>query len=327
MTRTSALLPLAALLGLSLSGCFTTQVQSGQQRTFAPVSTDRQWFTLGGLVQLSDAAGQECRSGLSYVESGYSGTDVLIGIGAAVLGNLAASAMCTLPDDPTDGDISTYALCSGAFSGLLPFMVGSRTVEYQCAIEGRAPGVQVPSMPLIPSQRAAAPEVKKRKLAGGEVGSFKLTKKTDAVSGEEHVTFSYTAATGLAIKMVVQARSDVLVSEQVDVRVVSESYGREIFSEDSALFLIINGDQPVQVDANWQASQLSGGVTHESVKGTSEAANLLGTLSELKSFEIRVGTKEFALPSGALARLRDWVEYSRKRLPVAPQDVSPGASS
>lgn len=133
-----------------LAGCFTTQIQTGEQRAFSPIASDRQWFTLGGLVQLSDAAGKECQKGVSWAESGQKATDILISIGMSVAGALVASAACKLPDNPTDDEEATHALCQAGIAGIFPMLIASRTVEYQCNGPANPPGVQVPNLSPVP---------------------------------------------------------------------------------------------------------------------------------------------------------------------------------
>ena len=145
----STALVLSLILCL-LGGCFTTQIQTGQQRSFAPTESDRQWFTLGGLVQLSGAAGEECKEGISWAESGQKTTDVLITIGMTVAGTLLASAACSLPENATDDEEAAYALCQAGIAGVFPFLFASRTVEYQCKGTVNPPGVQVPTLSPIP---------------------------------------------------------------------------------------------------------------------------------------------------------------------------------
>jgi hypothetical protein len=133
-----------------LAGCFTTQLHTGQQQSFAPVKNDRQWFTLGGLVQLSGAAGQECKNGVSWAESGQKTTDILISIGLTVAGAVAAGAACKLPDNATDEEKATNSLCQAGIGGVLPLLIASRSVEYQCVNPANPPGIQVPTLSPAP---------------------------------------------------------------------------------------------------------------------------------------------------------------------------------
>src|SRR5687767_10680281 len=68
------LLPLVTLL---LCGCYTTKVYTPAAAQ-GPEASDRQWFTIGGLVPLSEPTGQECPGGLSKAESKLGGVDILI---------------------------------------------------------------------------------------------------------------------------------------------------------------------------------------------------------------------------------------------------------
>lgn len=151
----------AFAMSLALSACFTTQIKAGQSRSVGPTHEDQQWFTLGGLVQLSDAAGQECPNGVSWSESGYSGTDVLIGIGLLLAGTLAGSVICDRPENPTDEELNAYTLCTSGTGGLVPFLIGSRSVEYQCVGGNSAPGIQVQALSLVPGQRGTTEQREK----------------------------------------------------------------------------------------------------------------------------------------------------------------------
>ncbi len=94
-TKASAVLE--ARLGADLrslllltTGCYSTKVYSAARPT-GMLYEERQWFTIGGLVPLSQPSGRECRSGFSRVESSMNATDVLINIGVAPAGRLVAS--------------------------------------------------------------------------------------------------------------------------------------------------------------------------------------------------------------------------------------------
>ncbi len=101
-------------------------------------------------MQLSGAAGQECKNGVSWAESGQKATDVLISIGLTVAGAVAAGAACDLPENPTDEERATHSLCQGAIGGVLPLLIASRSVEYQCVNPANPPGVQVPTLAPVP---------------------------------------------------------------------------------------------------------------------------------------------------------------------------------
>lgn len=122
------LLPLVALV---LSGCYTTKVYTPAAAQ-GPELHDRQWFTIGGLVPLSEPTGQECPGGLSRAESKLGAVDVLINIGLAVAGGVAGGVMCR---NESAADRST---CTSVGAGLVPFFIAARTVEYTCAGRGAA---------------------------------------------------------------------------------------------------------------------------------------------------------------------------------------------
>lgn len=115
---------------LLLSGCFTTRVASpGFSFDTVPesaVHTDRQWFTLDGLVKLSHPAGNECPHGMVAVESGLAGTDILINLGLSLLGGTLTYAACD------SNDTSARLSCAATGASLAPFLLGSRTVRYVC---------------------------------------------------------------------------------------------------------------------------------------------------------------------------------------------------
>jgi hypothetical protein len=142
--RLGAVIAAAAILS-SQAGCYTTKVVS-QVRPEGPSYSDRQWFTLGGLVPLSGAAGRECQNGLSTVESRMSATDWLINVGLGVAGGLVGGFACA--QGSTDPEVLAVAStsCGAAFSTLVPFLIGSRTVEYTCAEGPESPN-------FMPSRR------------------------------------------------------------------------------------------------------------------------------------------------------------------------------
>lgn len=140
----------------SQTGCYTTKIVSDRRAEARSYQTeDRQWFTIGGLVPLSGAAGQECEHGLSYAESSMSGVDILINIGVGVAGALIGSAACR--DSEDDARFS----CASTGATLLPFLLGSRTVTYACAAGPSARDLNklVPPAPAAPPPPpAAAPQ-------------------------------------------------------------------------------------------------------------------------------------------------------------------------
>jgi hypothetical protein len=121
------------LLTLLLSGCYTTKVYT-PAAAVGPEHRDRQWFTLGGLVSLSDPAGQQCPGGVARAESELAVVDILINVGLAVVGGVAGVAACS---NESEGD---RRACGSVGAGLVPFLFASRTVQYSCAGSGAAVG-------------------------------------------------------------------------------------------------------------------------------------------------------------------------------------------
>jgi hypothetical protein len=139
---------------LLLSGCYTTKVYT-PAASHGPELQDRQWFTLGGLVPLSDPTGQQCPSGVSRAESKLAVVDVLIDVGLAIVGGVAGVAIC---NSKSDGD---RRACGSTGAALVPFLFASRTVQYTCAGTGVAADQPVPpgapgTLPS-PSPPSAAP--------------------------------------------------------------------------------------------------------------------------------------------------------------------------
>jgi hypothetical protein len=106
------------------TGCFTTKAYSRADAT-GPIVSEHQWFAIGGLIELNKPVGSECKQ-LAYVESKMGAMDVVINIGLSVAGSIVASSACGA------GDSSCQSTASLGGT-LLPWMLGSRTVEYQCA--------------------------------------------------------------------------------------------------------------------------------------------------------------------------------------------------
>jgi hypothetical protein len=121
------------LFTLLLSGCYTTKVYTPAP-SHGPELQDRQWFTIGGLVPLSDPTGEQCPGGVSKAESKLAVVDVLINVGLAVVGGVAGAALCSGEGQADQGR------CLQAGAGLVPFLIGSRTAQYTCA----APAAPVP---------------------------------------------------------------------------------------------------------------------------------------------------------------------------------------
>ena len=113
-----------------VAGCFTTRVQvQGVQPS--KEYTDRQWFTVGGLVRISDAEETTCPAGgLAYSESQISVPDFFIGLGIALLGGITSVAICH--DQSREAQIN----CISAGSTVATFLLGTRTVHYACRAEG-----------------------------------------------------------------------------------------------------------------------------------------------------------------------------------------------
>jgi hypothetical protein len=109
------------------TGCFTTRIITSQPAA-GPAYTDRQWFTIGGLANLSAPAGRECANGLSSAESKLSVTDWLINVGLSVAGGVGGALACA-----NSAEQATMTYCAGIGSSLVPFLLSSRTVEYTCA--------------------------------------------------------------------------------------------------------------------------------------------------------------------------------------------------
>ena len=119
---------LAVLLGAAamvVSGCHTTKVYTPGATTSMPQHTQRQWFTVAGLVPLSDSAGQECQNGIRSSESEMSDIDILINVGLSIAGTLVGSAVC-------DPSTASYSACTSSVATLTPFLISSRTVRYTC---------------------------------------------------------------------------------------------------------------------------------------------------------------------------------------------------
>lgn len=110
---------------LALSACYRTKTRTtargGQERE------SRQWFTIAGLVPLSSADGGECTNGMASSDSRLSGLDVLINIALSVGGGIAGTQVCKDEAGVVD------ASCAVGIGTLVPFLIGSRTVTYQCA--------------------------------------------------------------------------------------------------------------------------------------------------------------------------------------------------
>lgn len=113
-----------------LAGCYKTQV--GTHDPSVPTHTDRQWFTLNGYTPLSDPSGQQCPDGVTYAETKLSGTDIAIDLGLRAVGLGIGIAACELPEDPTTAEASNFSQCMAVAGAILPALIASRTVRYQC---------------------------------------------------------------------------------------------------------------------------------------------------------------------------------------------------
>jgi hypothetical protein len=119
-------------LSLTSTSCHSTVVRSEGVQPVGPTYDDKQWFTLGGTVALSDPAGDECRGReLARTEAYESATDILTSIGLSLGGLFVASGLCRQrSDDPS---------CPLRLAWIPPLMLSSRTVEYRCGSRLAAP--------------------------------------------------------------------------------------------------------------------------------------------------------------------------------------------
>lgn len=109
---------------LALSACYRTKTRTNLRG--GPERESRQWFTIAGLVPLSSADGGECTKGMASSDSRLSVTDVLITLGLSIAGGVAGGAACK-------AEAGTDFACAYGVASLVPFLIGSRTVTYQCA--------------------------------------------------------------------------------------------------------------------------------------------------------------------------------------------------
>ncbi|MGE0550765.1 MAG: hypothetical protein AB7R00_27115 [Kofleriaceae bacterium] len=107
------------------TGCYETQIG---RRTHAPVIEDRQWFTVNGLIKLSDPTPNSCAKGIAYSSSRYGIGDILIAAGIGLAGGMLGAAMLC---DRDQGEASLTA-CIGGTATLATFLLQSRSVEVQC---------------------------------------------------------------------------------------------------------------------------------------------------------------------------------------------------
>ena len=138
------------------SACYTTKVVS-RAAPEGTSYTDRQWFTVGGLANLSQPAGQHCENGIAWTESKLSGTDWLIGAGLSVAGGIVGTLACSGYGGSGSLEQSFAAVyCGSIGASLVPFLLSSRTVEYTCA-QGPAYNDRPAYMPPPTGNRAPAP--------------------------------------------------------------------------------------------------------------------------------------------------------------------------
>lgn len=88
-----------ALLMVGQVGCYTTRVVV-PNTVPGPERSDRQWFTLAGLVRISGDEEASCPNGLAQAESQESATDIVISL-------------------------------------LAPWLISSRTVRYRCNMQSQ----------------------------------------------------------------------------------------------------------------------------------------------------------------------------------------------
>jgi len=134
------LVPIAATLLIAMTGCFTTSVYTPGAVPAGPEYSDRQWFTLGGLVTLSDPAGLECKQ-IAYSESEHGLLDMILSVGVSIVGGAIGAGMCA---DQPEGGVG----CAFIGGWMAPALLESRTVRYRCAA---APAVQVMGVPMAPA--------------------------------------------------------------------------------------------------------------------------------------------------------------------------------
>jgi hypothetical protein len=138
-----------AVSSVLLAGCYTTKVYTPRPPA-GPELMQRQWFTIGGLVSLSDPTGFECPGGLSRAESEFGGVDILINIGLAIVGGIGGAVACQNSDD------DAQSACASAGATLVPFLIASRTVRYVCA-GAPGPGIGPAPWTTPPGQPPPAP--------------------------------------------------------------------------------------------------------------------------------------------------------------------------
>ncbi|MBN8230904.1 hypothetical protein JYK02_25635 [Corallococcus macrosporus] len=155
MRKAHAVAAAMAALMLGQTGCFRTNIVTNL-RPEPKVHEDRQWFTVAGLVPVSQPPGSECKNGIAWAQSRVTPGDFFIQAGLIVAGALVGSAVCA-GSNRTDEERGNCA----AIGMLVPAaLVGSRTVAYSCASEyqdvgpGRGPEspVRVPGDANLPEE-------------------------------------------------------------------------------------------------------------------------------------------------------------------------------
>ena len=115
------------LLIMTNVSCFKTIINTGLEPR-EEVFEQRQWFLLNGDIPLTDPIGEECtETGLAYSESGKEAEDLLIGAGLYLSGYFIGSTFFCNSDDSI-----AQTSCSNGFATAFPWIVGSRTVRFQC---------------------------------------------------------------------------------------------------------------------------------------------------------------------------------------------------
>ena len=113
------------LAAIALQGCYNTHVNT-RATPLPEEHSDRQMFTLWGMVPLSDPAGHQCPNGLASAKSKLSAVDWVIDAGVGIVAAGVALGTC-------QGDASTCANRATSVGTLATGLFGTRTVTYHCA--------------------------------------------------------------------------------------------------------------------------------------------------------------------------------------------------
>lgn len=97
---------LLAVAAAGATGCYRTAIRSPQAMAAGPEYQDRQWFTMAGLVNLSDPAGHQCPAGVASATSRMAAADIVIEGLLAVGGGVLGVSVCNLP---TNDAVATNA--------------------------------------------------------------------------------------------------------------------------------------------------------------------------------------------------------------------------